>query len=410
LRRDDAVPQTQLRSALTRYAQRVHQVAGDKHHVASPLGAWILIALCSPLAKGSQRDELTEILGVHPELAAEFAARLLENPYPLVASAAAVWNRPQLDTERLAAWRASLVSIIETGDIPAQGALDAWASEHTLGLIERFPLKVTPEVILLMATALATKVSWVRPFKLVPAAALGSASPWSSSLDQVLRSPHAREHPQFIADTEQAGRVAVHTAKAQGGLQVTSVIAAPEVAPVDVITSAHLIAMSEAASLRTVKRCSLFDLPLGEDLLWTITAEEVNTHSADGREERVRSIMPAWSADTELDLKSRSLGFPAAAGAVSQALGLTDLVYDAKQTALARYTRVGFEAAAVTAMAVAMSRGRSGIRRVAELRFGHPYAAVAVTVEEAHGVIPRSPWHGLPVFSAWITEPDDAQE
>ena len=58
----------------------------------------------------------------------------------------------------------------------------------------------------------------------------------------------------------------------------------------------------------------------------------------------------------------------------------------------------------MTAMAIAWAMfTRGGQRRVAELRFGHPYAVVAVTSDAAGG-----PWQGVPVFSAWITEPVDA--
>jgi hypothetical protein len=43
---------------------------------------------------------------------------------------------------------------------------------------------------------------------------------------------------------------------------------------------------------------------------------------------------------------------------------------------------------------------------VAELRFGHPYAVAAVAVQDAGGT--PGPWHGLPVFSAWVADPQDA--
>ena len=104
-------------------------------------------------------DELVEVLGVQPEDAAKFAAALLEHPHPLVGSGAAVWNRPSVNTPDLALWKANLPRIIETGDIPGQQALDTWATDRTMGLIKRFPLQVTADVVLVMATALATKVS-----------------------------------------------------------------------------------------------------------------------------------------------------------------------------------------------------------------------------------------------------------
>jgi hypothetical protein len=42
--------------------------------------------------------------------------------------------------------------------------------------------------------------------------------------------------------------------------------------------------------------------------------------------------------------------------------------------------------------------------RHAELRFGHPYAVVALVQDDT------SPWQGLPVFSAWVTEPENASD
>jgi hypothetical protein len=58
-----------------------------------------------------------------------------------------------------------------------------------------------------------------------------------------------------------------------------------------------------------------------------------------------------------------------------------------------------------------MRAPRRGRQRVADLRFAHPFAVVAVTVDEHHdrpGGGRAGPWHGVPVFSAWVTEPQDA--
>jgi hypothetical protein len=49
----------------------------------------------------------------------------------------------------------------------------------------------------------------------------------------------------------------------------------------------------------------------------------------------------------------------------------------------------------------------SGRRRVAELRFGQPYAVAAVAIDPGPDGEP-GPWHGVPVFSAWVTDPRDA--
>jgi len=62
--------------------------------------------------------------------------------------------------------------------------------------------------------------------------------------------------------------------------------------------------------------------------------------------------------------------------------------WQARQAAMARYTRIGFEAGAVIALAITLSAvaQRPGVRRTAELRFGHPFAVVAVADS------PRTRW------------------
>jgi len=156
-----------------------------------------------------------------------------------------------------------------------------------------------------------------------------------------------------------------------------------------------------------VTRRSLFDLPLGEGPLWTITEQTGPVKPASGREERCTAVLPAWSAHSQQDLSDPSLGFAAAAAALAPGDP-----WQARQAAMARYNRVGFEAAAVTGLAIAMAArpSRPGLIRAAELRFGHPFAVVAVAAGEPGrgGAADRGPWYGLPVFSAWVAQPEDA--
>jgi hypothetical protein len=401
---------------LARYARRFHQVAGAGHHVASPLGAWLLLALAGPACAGDDLRQLEEILGADADAAARFAAELLVHPHPAVHAAAAVWggNGPAADA-RIASWRAGLPPQVDTGPVPGQAELDAWARRHTLGLIDRFPAGDGRTLTWLLATALAARVSWKRPFDLAPASALGSASPWATTLARVLRTPHgpgtARVpgHDQFIAATDTAGDVAVHAASAREGLLVVSVAAAPGVPAADVLSAAYDLGVALAAG-RPLTRRSLFDLPPGEGPAWTITEERADITAPGGREERCTAALPAWSAHSTHQLTDPRLGF----ATVRHALDPID-PWQARQAAMARYTRIGFEAGAVTALAVRLSAvaARPGVRRSAELRFGHPYAVVAVAADNAepqdsHRPDSHSPWHGLPVFSAWVADPEDA--
>lgn len=408
------VTNLELGVLLARYGRRLHAVAGDDHHVVSPLGAWMVIAFCGGLVGTDSiaAKELGQVLGCDPSDAAAFAGGLVKSPHPLVSTGAGMWVRSHMDTEAVARWRAGLPDQVDTGDIPSQEKLDRWAAERTMGLIQRFPVTVTPDVVCVLASALATRVSWDVPFQIVDAAELGPHL-WERTLTRVLRTPPDPRHQQFLTDAHGVGPMAVHLAQARGGLLVGSVIAADASVPASrVLYEAERIVVAEAQAPGSVERLSLFDLPLGTGLVWDISEEPDGHRGVFEREERFTTIMPAWSAQTKLDLGgSAELGFGVAAPAIARALRMAEWRYDARQSAIAKYSRVGFEAAAVTALAVAGSArlAPDDTPRRAMTRFRHPYAVVAATRNDPRE--PSStPWHGLPVFSAWVTKADHAEE
>jgi len=398
---------TDIAAALAGYARRFHAVAGSRHNVGSPLGAWLLLALCAQASDGETRRILNATLGTDPGAGAELASALLASPHPLVPVGAAVWHGQSGISEALSRWMAGLPPEVDRGPLVSQAELDAWARRHTSGLIERFPLD-DPSIWLLVATVLATRVSWERPFDLAPARALGPSSPWADRLSQVLRTPDGPGHDQFVAATGAAGDVAVHTARARGGLLVTSVAAAPDVPVADVLGAAYDLAPALATG-GPVSRRSLFDLPLGDGPQWVISERTETARGPAPPQERCAAVLPAWSAQSQHNLAEPGLGFTAAAAALAPGEP-----WQARQSAMARYGRVGFEAAAVSAVgvALAMTTPRQILVRSAELRFGHPYAVVAVTVDPPGTAAAghRSPWHGLPVFSAWVADPEDAAQ
>ena len=403
--------------ALRRYSERLHARAGDGHHVVSPLGAWMVVALCAPLAtERGDREVLAGALGTDPDDAFDLAVDLLDHPHPLVPAAAALWLRAGTETRRLTSWRAALPAAVDTGDLPTQVQADAWAAERTLGLVERFPIEITPALVCVLASALATKVSWEVPFDVVDATALG-LSPWSAEVRTVLRAPTGDpRHRQFLTGSGRIGTACVHLAAARGGLLVGSVIAGDERASAgEVLGAAEEIVTAEARTRGSVPRLSLFDLPLGEGPVWSVAEEAVETTARDGREEHVVSCLPAWRAETAVTLSGdEHLGFDDAARIIASALELRRWDHEARQACVARYDARGFEAAAVTGLAVrvAMQIPRPGVRRVATVRFARPYAVVAAAFDDRRdedaGGAPPSCWSGLPVFSAWITEPAEA--
>jgi hypothetical protein len=200
-----------------------------------------------------------------------------------------------------------------------------------------------------------------------------------------------------------AGPIAVHVAPSRDDdLVVVSVIADPSVAAAQVMDVAHPIAIAAARREELPGRLSLWDLPLGAGHSWSLT-ERVTAEPETGPEQ-YRVVLPAWSVESRFDLLADpQFGFRCAAAAVMSLFPSAGRYPQAVQAAVARYTRTGFEAAALTVLAVRSSAPvREGsLARVAQIEFTHPYAVVAV----ARG---GGPWDGLPVFSAWITRADES--
>lgn len=344
--------------------------------VASAVGAWMLLAVVADQAEDLQRAELEAALGVRAADAAAAVASLLDAQPDAVAAAVARWA----DVDRLlpsfADWTPP--AAVERGEVPDQRGGDRWAAERTHGLIERFPLTLTPLTRIVLASALATSIRWRVPLEVDGDGRLRTSD---------LTALHA------VVETDAAGQVAILAPHGPGGLEVATVVAAREVAPADVLRAGHEVAGHLAAA----------DLPtIDVDTsghAWTVT-ERREVRAGPPVQYEWTARLPAWAAESRHDLGTAP-GFPPALASVLRYLRPDDLPADteAVQSAVARYTVEGFEAAAVTAMGVragaAPSFGEVTVRSV-HIEVDRPHAVVAVVSER------RNPWHGLPVFSAWV--------
>jgi hypothetical protein len=281
--------------------------------------------------------------------------------------------------------------------LPDQPAADAWARERTLGLIRQFPLPIVDErgfpLVVVLATALAAKVSWDLPFTVVPSSAARlPAAPGFAG-----RALLTREEPplwQGFLDSP-AGPVAAYAVESRGGLVVASAVGASDAPPADVLEAAQSTVTALAAGRRP-SRIPLTDLPLGDGPAWRITEAELPAESP----EHYECLLPAWEARSEHRLLMRAeLGFRAAGSTLLQLLRASECDVEAMQSAVARYSATGFEAAAVTALgarAVSARVVRTQRVRTARIEFTRPHAVVAATA--------GGEWDGLPVFAAWVTE------
>jgi Serpin (serine protease inhibitor) len=409
------------------YARRVYPAVLEQQRgasVASPLGVWLLLAACASGAHRPELPALEEALGCSSVEAGSLLAEFLNAPPRALRVAIALWVRASDATDAVSAWARGLPAGVESGFMPTQEEADAWTRRETLGLIRSFPLEIDEPTRIVLASALATRVSWEVPFDVVPAADhLGSGSPWRGTVRRLLWTapPSGRA---LIARTRSAGLVAVHCAVAREDLTVISVSADPGVGREAVLVAAHEVAgalSGEGAGLA----CSLWDLPLGPGHSWEIGEQDVDVYVPETRFERIAGVaLPAWSVQAKLDL-SDSAAFAAdpALETLRQLIGpRPDDDCEAVQAAVASFTRYGFEAAAVTAFGVrtAALRRPSGraTERSAVLRFDHPYAALAIAGRagaSGGGAIASASedeaFPSLPLFTAWVDapiEPEDA--
>jgi hypothetical protein len=94
----------------------------------------LLLAHLAPVASNNHREAIAEAIGISCDEAAALAEELLTEPHPTIATALGAWSRVASTTKLAVALKA----------MPDQAGLDRWAADHTRGLIEKFPIEVSP--------------------------------------------------------------------------------------------------------------------------------------------------------------------------------------------------------------------------------------------------------------------------
>lgn len=203
------------------YADRARTQLGTADTpLISYTGLWLLLALVAPAAEGRA---ITEALGCPPEEAREVAEKLIAEAHPTVAAALGAW---------LADWVEPTTPLpVAVESLPNQETLDAWAAEHTRGLVQTLPVTVRPETMLLLATALVTTTKWSEQLRIED--------------DRLV----LRKSLQAIVETS-IGPVAVARPDSRDGVDVFSVIAAPEV-PAEEVWVASLRSSSSTPRARS---------------------------------------------------------------------------------------------------------------------------------------------------------------
>jgi len=360
--------------------------------VFSAACAWPLLALLSAAASGSVRVELQDALGVPTTAAHHLSVDVLAGlaDLPGVAAALGLWARDDLPLRPQ--WIESLPpGVLDrlSGNAAAdKKRLDAWASEKTSGLIGAMPVEVKPATVLVLATALALRTQWVRPFTDVPTRA--GAGPWArlGTLAGLKRSTGNLDDVAVL-DTP-GGPITRLRLEGNNGIDVYLLVGEPERPASGILAGGTSSTGIEGSQL-----------PLGFNAPG-LTVEE--TRAADSRPQlAVRTVRFTVRADHDL-LASPLFGLRAASqpprspGHHFPGISADMLLVDqARQDAMATFSSTGLEAAAVTAVAMT----RAGFVRPDKTR-----KTVRVTLDRPFGFYATHRETGLILVAGWVAEPE----
>lgn len=364
-------------NALTsRWAGRA--ATGDENTVLTAAGAWPLLALLADAADGPARTELAEALGIPADTATEAARELLTalDGVRGLRTATGLWTRRDLPLEE--AWSARLPAGTRstlTGDEDTdRKALDAWAAERTGGLVERMPVRVDEETLLVLASALTLRMRWIQPF--TPSWTWIDEGPWAGKpLLGLIRGTALLDRVR-VAQAP-TGPVTLLEVVGDGGVDVHLVLGEPQAPP------GQTLRAGIAAVTRAIASTGASALPEG----CPGPGLHIEQVLSVDREHRLNIETVAFEVEAEHDLlESAALfGLESASdvrrghfpGISTDPLAISS----ARQSAVARFHAEGFEAAAVTAIAAFPGAGprrpKYRVRR-AEVTFHRPFGFLAV--------------------------------
>ncbi|WP_330333961.1 proteinase inhibitor I4 serpin [Streptomyces sp. NBC_00536] len=367
---------------------------GAQGTVFTAAGVWPLLALLADGAGGPAREELAAALGIPAGDAAGAARALLEGLGPVrgLETATGLWTRAGLPLEE--AWTSRLPDGARgslTGDPDVdRPVLDGWAAERTGGLIEHMPVPVGPEVLMVLASALALRVTWSRPFDDFPAAP--DQGPWAGRTSFGLHRRTSRLDRARVTRSA-GGPVTLLEVEGSAGIDVHLLLGGPDAAPGEVL-GAGIAAVTGAAPAEGAGT-----LPEGTPGpgLEVRTVESVSSEPS----LHIKTVAFALRAEHDLLAHAELFGLATASddtfghfpGISSDPLA----VGAARQSAMARFHAKGFEAAAVTA--VSMRAGGGAPRTLHRVRHA------TVSFLRPFGFLALHRPSRLVLAAGWVNEP-----
>jgi len=360
-------PVVQAANSLTaRWCSRL----GGEDFALSGAGLWPLLALLASAADDTAQAELAAALERPTDSAQRDALEVLDILRAGLSTTAAlgIWTRKDVPLHE--DWKSqSPDGVVET--LTDQAALDRWAAEQTGGLIDKFPLRITADTLLVLASALTARVRWQTPFDALPR---GDWDYWSPEDpgppdQQWLNRTTSDLAIAAVLDTT-VTRVVV---EGDGDIDVHLLLGDQQ--PADVLATGLRELSGEA------QVCLAVDLD-GRGPGLTVSRKQ-STKPQD----RLHLELPSFEIKAHHDLLKHAdlFGLGAVTDPVTSHLPLLSpvplYVTEGAQDVLARFFAKGFEAAAVTAFAAAATGMPPEQRHqvtVVDVDFNRPFGFLAV--------------------------------
>ncbi|GAA3121353.1 hypothetical protein JOF29_006625 [Kribbella aluminosa] len=336
-------------------ARWIAALPGEESTVVSGLGVQPLLAILAELADEPAHTELAEAAG-------ERYGGLLQAPE--LRMALGLWTRPWLE---LQPGVDRFLPPEVRGLLTDQDALDAWVVEHTDGLLQRMPIDLTLDVLVVLASALVLKTEWELPFN----EHRWGVRRWLDRTDRDLDSLQVYEGaagPLTVVTVRGTGEIDVRLVVGDGGR--AAVLSAALALDGDGMSGTDVLAAERSAP--------------GVELVESVRPSVVLS-------------LPYFEIQAEHDLLQHKDVFGLTAASDNRrghfpGLSPTPLAIDqARQAVMARFTATGFEAAAVTAVGMALSRGPLPEAKALRVQLDRPFGFVAV----------HRPT-GVPVVAGWV--------
>jgi serine protease inhibitor len=359
---------------------------------------WPLLGYLAAGADAPARTTFAEVLGVAADDADRSATRLLEvlDDIPEVRAALGLWAQRTvpLHQEWVSRLPTEAVGVLTGQETTDAEVLDDWVRQNTDGLIDRMPLAPDPRTLIVLATALAVRTRWAQSFtefgwlmKTGPWASTNrrlGLQTWISELDRVHVVP-TEAGPITVLRVPGAENVDVHLflgEQERSAAQILStglgVLAGADGLNVPGVVGGELSLGSPGPGLKVREEDSAIPTPLLSVRVpgFTVSADHDLLDQAD-----------LYGLDTVTDPSQGH--FP----------GISEVplvVSQARQSATATFSAVGFEAAAVTTI---------GMATAAASRHCHRVRQMYLTVDRPFGfaAVHRDP--GLVLVCGWVTEP-----